>query len=373
MNTLPHNRCDDTEVLVGRAAQSLFSGTAPAGPDFFISLVSTVADTLNVHGAWVAEYDARGGRMRALAFRLGGTWLDGFEYPIAGTPCERVVTLGELVHYPERVREFFPADGEFFDRSGAVAYLGEPLVDGDGEMFGLLAVIDNRPMVRDPRRETLFRIFAARATAEMLRLRAESRLRQREQRWRGLMHGVMDAVIELDAGLYVTDINPAACAMFRCEHAQVAGRSVARLLSPGAAEKLSSCVAGLSGDAAGAQCLSIADGVTAVRSDGTAVDAEARLIGGEYRGDRQYLLVLRECHAPEYAVAEAPAGRDAVRGTARIYTDQEVQQFERDNIVRALEATGWRVSGDDGAAHLLGVNASTLSSRIKALGIQRPA
>jgi transcriptional regulator with GAF, ATPase, and Fis domain len=56
----------------------------------------------------------------------------------------------------------------------------------------------------------------------------------------------------------------------------------------------------------------------------------------------------------------------------RIRTVQEIEALERANILRALEACGWRVSGDNGAAQRLGMNPSTLSSRIKALGIRRP-
>jgi formate hydrogenlyase transcriptional activator len=40
--------------------------------------------------------------------------------------------------------------------------------------------------------------------------------------------------------------------------------------------------------------------------------------------------------------------------------------------LRALESTAWRVAGKDGAAALLGMNPSTLNSRIRALRIQRP-
>jgi transcriptional regulator with GAF, ATPase, and Fis domain len=74
------------------------------------------------------------------------------------------------------------------------------------------------------------------------------------------------------------------------------------------------------------------------------------------------------------ALPAAPAGQPA--GTAesarrRVLTMRELQQIERNNLLLALELTGWRVSGDAGAAQLLGINPSTLASRIKALGLQR--
>ncbi|HEU5283402.1 MAG TPA: sigma 54-interacting transcriptional regulator, partial [Burkholderiales bacterium] len=68
--------------------------------------------------------------------------------------------------------------------------------------------------------------------------------------------------------------------------------------------------------------------------------------------------------------ADQPAGvAEGARG--RVLTMRELQQIERNNLMLALELTGWRVSGDAGAAQLLGINASTLASRIKALGLQR--
>ena len=55
----------------------------------------------------------------------------------------------------------------------------------------------------------------------------------------------------------------------------------------------------------------------------------------------------------------------------QIRTVKELQALERDNLILALESTRWRVSGKNGAAHLLGMNPSTLNSRMKALGINR--
>ena len=47
-------------------------------------------------------------------------------------------------------------------------------------------------------------------------------------------------------------------------------------------------------------------------------------------------------------------------------------EVERDHIVQVLEACGWRVRGLGGAAEILGINPSTLESRMKKLGIRRP-
>jgi transcriptional regulator with GAF, ATPase, and Fis domain len=60
----------------------------------------------------------------------------------------------------------------------------------------------------------------------------------------------------------------------------------------------------------------------------------------------------------------------AVQDTDRILTKDEMLEFEKQNIIRALKAAHWKVSGKDGAATLLQMVPSTLSSRISALGIK---
>ena len=52
---------------------------------------------------------------------------------------------------------------------------------------------------------------------------------------------------------------------------------------------------------------------------------------------------------------------------------ETLEEMERAHILKVLEATGWRVAGKAGAAELLGLPPSTLESRMKKLGIMRPA
>ena len=55
-----------------------------------------------------------------------------------------------------------------------------------------------------------------------------------------------------------------------------------------------------------------------------------------------------------------------------VLTYAQLRERERANVIRALEQTGYRVSGEGGAAELLGVRPTTLASRMKAMGIERP-
>jgi chemotaxis protein methyltransferase CheR len=53
-------------------------------------------------------------------------------------------------------------------------------------------------------------------------------------------------------------------------------------------------------------------------------------------------------------------------------TQKTLEEVERNHIVRVLEQTNWKVSGQNGAAEILGLNRSTLRARIRKLGIRQP-
>lgn len=68
---------------------------------------------------------------------------------------------------------------------------------------------------------------------------------------------------------------------------------------------------------------------------------------------------------PDPGVDDKSASVDA-RG---VLTYEDLRRLERENLLAALEQTQWRIAGPDGASELLGMNPSTLRSRLKAFGI----
>lgn len=49
-----------------------------------------------------------------------------------------------------------------------------------------------------------------------------------------------------------------------------------------------------------------------------------------------------------------------------------LQESEKEHIIKVLKQTNWRVSGSKGAASILGINPTTLESRLKKLGVKKP-
>jgi len=56
---------------------------------------------------------------------------------------------------------------------------------------------------------------------------------------------------------------------------------------------------------------------------------------------------------------------------SEVATRDDWKRQERESIMRALQQTSGKVSGPRGAAELLGMRPTTLSSRLKAMGITR--
>ena len=197
----------DDEIVALRA---IVEGTARStGAVFFESLVRHLAPTIGVNHAFVAEFAGVATRVRTLANWGNGEILPNVEYDLVGTPCEDVVR-GGLCHHPLGVHERFPLDRDLKDL-GIESYLGVPLLDGEGNVLGHLAVYDERPMPSEPRKLFIFRIFAARAAVELERLRVEQRLVESERRYRDLYEEAPNAYVAFGKDLRLTSVNrPAA-------------------------------------------------------------------------------------------------------------------------------------------------------------------
>jgi len=275
------------------ALRAIVEGTArTTGEHFFDALVKSLAKVLHTHGAWVTEYLPEKNRYRAHAFYLGGQIFKDYEMEIEGTPCEVVVRDLRLIHYPDKVFDLFP-NNPMIQEIGTCSYMGVPLLDIDAKLLGHMAVVDLVPMPPEPRFQALFEIFAARAAAELQRLRAEAEIQEREQKLRRLVSSAMDAIVELDQDLQVIGMNPAAEKVFSCSARDITGLNFMKFLSPDSCRKLSLLIHELQSRPEGEQYLWIPENLEALQSSGNEFPAEASLSRYELHGQTYYTLILR--------------------------------------------------------------------------------
>jgi PAS domain S-box-containing protein len=180
---------DKTELSVLKA---IVEGTVNAtGAEFFRALVSNLAVAAGVAGAFIAEFAETKTRVRSLAFWADGQFADNQEWELEATPCQEVLQ-GGLCHYPSHVWQQFPKE------EGVESYLGVPLKSVDGEVLGHLAIFDNKTMPSQPQLLFTFQIFAARAAAELGRIRMLEQLRHSEEQFRDLFDEAPIAYVHED-------------------------------------------------------------------------------------------------------------------------------------------------------------------------------
>ncbi len=159
--------------------------TAPmTGGDYFRNLAAHLASTLKVRKALITEcLEYPENHVRTLAFWEGDEFSEDISFDLDGTPCQHVIDDGEFCFHPEHMNEHFP---EWSSHEGGVeSFIGIPVfAPSDGRLVGHIAVYDPRPMDRSRVVESMFRIIAARAGAEIERLQAEKALRESESRAR---------------------------------------------------------------------------------------------------------------------------------------------------------------------------------------------
>lgn len=273
--------------------RTISDGTASeTGSSFFRALVKNLSQALGTHGAWVSEYLPEPRQLRAFAFWLGGEYVDKYEYNIDGTPCEQLLNRKSHLHIPKNVVDLFPGDPDL-PEIGAVSYIGFPLLNDNSELLGNVAVVDTKPIPESFRSLAVFRIFAARATAEILRLKAESELMSREERIRGIFDGAMDAIIELDSNFRIAMMNPSAISLFGITPDTALGTHFQAFLSPKDSHKLLNLVGSWKASRQRDRKIWLPGGLTILNTNGDPICTECTLSGLEMHGKPYYLLIFR--------------------------------------------------------------------------------
>jgi transcriptional regulator with GAF, ATPase, and Fis domain len=68
-----------------------------------------------------------------------------------------------------------------------------------------------------------------------------------------------------------------------------------------------------------------------------------------------------------------PVEKGGVKESNGKLAPQKMEDVEKEHIIETLKKVNWKVSGEKGAAKILGLNPTTLEARMKKLGIKREA
>ncbi|OKH14675.1 hypothetical protein NIES208_13555 [[Limnothrix rosea] IAM M-220] len=206
------------------ALQNLIRGTAAStGEDFFPALTRHIATALDVSYAIVSEYTDE--KLKTLAFWANGELQPNLIYNPVHTPCELTLQRGQF-YCEHSVQQRFPKDHDLV-AMGADSYLGIALKDSNGESIGDLCILHQDKILAPHRAEQILQVFAARASVEVERLRANAANKRQLE----AIEAAIDGISILQNGQYLY-VNQAYLELFGyADAAELIGKSWRSLYS----------------------------------------------------------------------------------------------------------------------------------------------
>ncbi|MEJ2142855.1 MAG: histidine kinase dimerization/phospho-acceptor domain-containing protein [Gammaproteobacteria bacterium] len=170
-----------------KSLKELIAGTAPEiGASFFNVFVEHFAKAYDAQYAIANELvNENPLTVRTLAFWQNGRFAKNFEYPVKTTPCQKVYEQG-TAYFPSDIQKIFNEDKDLVDM-GVHSYLGTQLTSHDGKVIGHICVLGNNPLGEDEGAKEILKVFAARASAELERLKMEEEINQHREHLKTLV------------------------------------------------------------------------------------------------------------------------------------------------------------------------------------------
>lgn len=162
--------------------EAIMKGTATdTGDEFFASLATHLTASLHMQYAVIGEIEeGTPVTIRTVAVTSGGTLLDNFAYDLSQAPCGTGLTESFWC-YEQGVQALFP-NFPPLATLGVDSHSGVSIRNKQGDVVGLIIVMDTKPITNQERLQALLEVFAPRVAAELQRRHTETALKEQTQR-----------------------------------------------------------------------------------------------------------------------------------------------------------------------------------------------
>ena len=182
-------------------------GGQRTGMDFLEYLVRFVGDTLGVAYAFCGRLDSgESQEVETLAVYSHGEIVPNMSYALADTPCDNVIGKS-MCCYVQDIQTLFPRD-ILLQEMEAESYVGTPLFTTDSEPLGIVVAIDKQPLKNLSKTKQILQLLSVTAAYELERIEADAKLKESEERFRGIADAASDWFWEMDENLrfiYLSD------------------------------------------------------------------------------------------------------------------------------------------------------------------------
>ena len=149
-------------------------GWKDSGELFLHALAQYLAQIFDVDYVVIDKLGSLITQAETLALYVKGDIVPNMSYDLKGTPCDGVMN-GKLCVHPSGVQQLFPDDLLLVEMQ-VESYAGLPLWNTTGEVIGLIAVMDTKPMKDISFITAILQLVATSVSAELERQRSEQAL-----------------------------------------------------------------------------------------------------------------------------------------------------------------------------------------------------
>lgn len=183
-------------------------GWKKSGESFLHALTQYLAQIFRVDYVIIDKLGSDITQAETVALYVKGNVIPNISYDLNGTPCDGVAN-GKLCAHSKNVQQLFPDDHLLVEMQ-AESYVGLPLWNTNGDVIGLIAVLDTKPMNDVSFITSILQLVATSVAAELERQRSEQILRQSEHQFRILAESLPSPVFRFDKNCNRIYMNPIA-------------------------------------------------------------------------------------------------------------------------------------------------------------------
>jgi len=159
------------------ALSNLLRGTAKVtGNKFFKELAKLLCRTFDVKHAFIGKFHDSGKFLKIIESCGPFQGLDPEKNSVRGCITENILK-GFTTFYPSGSRDLFPAD-DFVAKNNIEGFMGTPVFGNSGEVIGIIAFMNDKPIREIPNSRYILSIFASRTAAEFQRIRSKEILKE---------------------------------------------------------------------------------------------------------------------------------------------------------------------------------------------------
>ncbi len=202
-NTLLANEMHLQNHITDSLKELLLSIDHSSHNDFYINCAKTLANTYKTEFAFIGIFGNKTNtNIDTLAVWANGAAAKNFTYDLQGSPCDEA--LNESMEFVCRNAVGLYPNDELLTSMEIESYFGSPLKTATGEVIGIIAVMDTKPLDLEPALKSILGLFSNKVAHELQRKRTIEELELSES----VFNESLEAIIICDINTKIIRVNP---------------------------------------------------------------------------------------------------------------------------------------------------------------------